>query len=153
MNINVVTSPLVYNACRTMTSSMFSAIASWEEPLSLPICVNSWNRPLMKRRNPQKALKGSVLQSLKLSFSNPLCLHHSDPFLVKMNHPCSDLRCVQGLERASETLEKEYEACEQVKLDVGALKSSKDLAQHERQEFLNLGMNLSAFIVREIHVL
>jgi hypothetical protein len=49
---------------------------------------------------------------------------------------------VQALERASETLEKEYEACEQVKLDVGALKTSKDLAQHERLEFLNLGMNL-----------
>lgn len=51
-----------------MTSSMFSAIASWEEPLSLPICVSNWNRPLMKRRNPQKALRDNVLQSLKLSF-------------------------------------------------------------------------------------
>ena len=63
-------------------------------------------------------------------------------FLLGINRRCSQLRCVQALERASETLEKEYESCEQVKLDVSALKSRKDLEAHERQEFLNLGIEL-----------
>ena len=97
----------------------------------------------MKQRKLQIVLRDNAWQSLKLSFFPcHLLTSLGSIFLLGINRRCSQLRCVQALERASETLEKEYESCEQVKLDVSALKSRKDLEAHERQEFLNLGIEL-----------
>lgn len=46
------------------------------------------------------------------------------------------LRSVQGLESACETLEREYEGCEQVRLDVSGLESEKNLADSVAKELL-----------------
>ncbi|CAK9026534.1 unnamed protein product [Durusdinium trenchii] len=45
-------------------------------------------------------------------------------------------KSVQGLESACETLEREYEGCEQVRLDVSGLESEKNLADSVAKEHL-----------------
>ena len=60
-------------------------------------------------------------------------------FAPLSNHPpiipSSQLRSVENLEAACKTLEDQYEQCEQVKLDVGALHDN-DIADPLAKEFL-----------------
>ena len=52
--------------------------------------------------------------------------------------PKSKLRSIQSLESACNVLEKEYENCDMVKLDVDALKDGGDgLDTHSVEQFLN----------------
>ena len=52
--------------------------------------------------------------------------------------PKSQLRSVQSLEVACNVLEKEYEHCDMVKLDVDGLKDGGEgLDQHSVEQFLN----------------